>query len=151
VQRQLEHEVEAERLTGLDRALIGRAEQGVVDLRADDPGTDVERAHRQLLIARARQLERMKLAALEGPLCWSLSPEVEDVLRTMGERGDIIKAMHRAMSEAKLERSPLLYAIHDRTAFEEAIKDIPRYAAGEERRSPPSTELATADWPAKKR
>lgn len=33
-----------------------------------------------------------------------------------------------------------------RAAFEEAIKDMPRYAAGEERRSSTSTELATADW-----
>ncbi len=113
VQRQLEHEVEAERLTRLDRTLIGRVEHGVVNLRIDDPGTDFERAHRQLLIARARQLERMQLATPEGPLRWSLSPKTEDVLRTMGERGDIIKAMHRAMTEAKLGRSPQLYTIHD--------------------------------------
>jgi len=33
-----------------------------------------------------------------------------------------------------------------RNAFEEAIKDMPRYAAGEERRSATSTVLATADW-----
>jgi len=33
-----------------------------------------------------------------------------------------------------------------RTAFEEALKDMPRYAAGQERRSATSTELATADW-----
>ena len=33
-----------------------------------------------------------------------------------------------------------------RTAFEEAIKHMPRYAAGEERRSATSTELAIADW-----
>jgi hypothetical protein len=33
-----------------------------------------------------------------------------------------------------------------RTAFEDAIKDMPRYSAGEERRSPVSSELATADW-----
>ena len=120
VQRQLEHEVEAERLTRLDRTLIGRAEQGVIDLRANDlgndPGTDFERAHRQLLIARARQLERMQLATPDGSLRWSLSPDTEDVLRRMGERGDIIKAMHRAMTEAKLERSPQLYTIHDRDA-----------------------------------
>jgi hypothetical protein len=38
-----------------------------------------------------------------------------------------------------------------RTAFEEAIKDMPRYAAGEERRSSTSTQLATADWRATKR
>jgi hypothetical protein len=36
--------------------------------------------------------------------------------------------------------------IEIRTAFEEAIRDMPRYAAGEERRSSTSTELATADW-----
>jgi hypothetical protein len=33
-----------------------------------------------------------------------------------------------------------------RTAFAEAIEDMPRYAAGEERRSSISTDLATADW-----
>jgi type IV secretory pathway VirD2 relaxase len=132
VQRQLEHEVEAERLTSLDRALIGRAEHGVIDLRADDPGTDFERAHRQLLIARARRLERMKLATPEEPLRWSLSPNAEDVLRTMGERGDIIKAMHRAMTEAKLERSPLLYTIHDRDADPIVGRVVARGLADEE-------------------
>ena len=116
VQRQLEHEVEAERLTRLDRTLIGRAEDGVIDLRMGDPGTEFERAHRQLLIARARQLERMRLATDDGPLRWSLSPNAEDVLRTMGERGDIIKAMHRAMTESGLDRAPELYTIHDRDA-----------------------------------
>ena len=33
-----------------------------------------------------------------------------------------------------------------RTAFEKAIKDMPRYAAGQERRSATSKELATSDW-----
>jgi hypothetical protein len=37
-----------------------------------------------------------------------------------------------------------------RTAFEWAIKDMPRYAAGEERRSSTSTALATTDWRAAK-
>ena len=132
VQRQLEHEVEAERLTRLDRTLIGRAEHGIIDLRMDDPGTDFERAHRQLLIARARQLERMQLATQEGPLRWSLSPNAEDVLRTMGERGDIIKAIHRAMTEAKLERSPQLYTIHDRDAVPIVGRVVARGLAGED-------------------
>lgn len=38
-----------------------------------------------------------------------------------------------------------------RTAFEDAIKDMPRYASGEERRSSTSSELATADWRAAKK
>lgn len=33
-----------------------------------------------------------------------------------------------------------------RSAFEEAIRDMPRYAAGEERRSATSAELAITDW-----
>ena len=33
-----------------------------------------------------------------------------------------------------------------RAAFEEAVQDMPRYAAGEERRSPTSAGLFTADW-----
>jgi hypothetical protein len=38
-----------------------------------------------------------------------------------------------------------------RDAFAEAIKDMPRYAAGEERRSSISTDLATDDWRAAKK
>jgi hypothetical protein len=115
VPRQLESEVNAERLTRLDRTLISRTEDGVVDLRAGGSDTDFGRAHQQLLIARARQLERMGLATEEGSLRWSLAPEAEDTLRTMGERGDIIKTMNRTMTEAQLQRPPELYTIHDRS------------------------------------
>ncbi|HWE75548.1 MAG TPA: hypothetical protein VG328_20480 [Stellaceae bacterium] len=38
-----------------------------------------------------------------------------------------------------------------RSAFEAAITDMPRYAAGEERRNSTSRELATADWRAGKK
>lgn len=113
VQLQLENEVDAERLTRLDRTLIARAEDGVLDLRVKGPGTEFGRAHHQLLIARARRLERMGLATQDEPLRWSLSPDTEDVLQTMGERGDIIKTMHRAMTEAGLERPPQFYMVHD--------------------------------------
>ena len=33
-----------------------------------------------------------------------------------------------------------------RAAFEAAVNDMPRYAAGDERRSVTSAQLATADW-----
>ncbi|MEZ5786473.1 MAG: DUF3363 domain-containing protein [Xanthobacteraceae bacterium] len=98
----------------------------------DDPGTDFERAHRQLLIARARRLERMQLVTPEGPLRWSLSPDAEDVLRRMGERGDIIKAMHRAMTAAKLERSPQLYTIYDRDAVPIVGRVVARGLSGDD-------------------
>jgi type IV secretory pathway VirD2 relaxase len=113
VQRQLESEIEAERLTRLDRTLLERTQAGVIDLRMVNSGTEFGRAYDQLLIARARQLERMGLAEQDGPLRWSLAPDAETVLRRMGERGDIIKTMHRAMTEAGLPRAPQLYTIHE--------------------------------------
>ncbi|MEA3197674.1 MAG: hypothetical protein QOF32_1726, partial [Gammaproteobacteria bacterium] len=113
VQRQLESEIEAERLTRLDRTLIERAEAGMVDLRMANSGTEFGRTYDQMLIARARQLERLGLAEQDGPLRWSLSSDTETVLRRMGERGDIIKTMHRAMTEAGLPRAPQLYTIHE--------------------------------------
>lgn len=111
VQKQLEAEVEAERLTRLDRSLIERAENGMVDLRMGGAEAEVGGVHHQLLVSRARRLERMGLAEPAGPLQWSLATNAEDVLRSMGERGDIIRTMQRAMTEAQLERSPELCRI----------------------------------------
>jgi len=114
VAQQLGREVEAERFTRLDRALIEGADNGLADLRMEQATDAFGRAHHQLLIARARQLDRMGLAERRESLQWTLSPEAETTLRAMGERGDIIKTLHRAMTDAKVERSPSLYAIHDR-------------------------------------
>nr|WP_236748381.1 DUF3363 domain-containing protein [Acetobacter aceti] len=41
----------------------------------------------------------MGLTTPEGPGRWSLTPDMADTLREMGARGDIIKTMHRAMTE----------------------------------------------------
>jgi hypothetical protein len=67
VQHQLEREVEAERLTRLDRDLIERSENGFVDLRQAQAGTERERNRQQLLVARMRRLERM-IAAVDGSI-----------------------------------------------------------------------------------
>ena len=121
LQRQLETEVDAERLTRLDRALIGQARDGVVGLRLSGVTNDAGRDYQQLLIARARQLERMGLAKATEPLRWSLSPDAEATLRAMGERGDIIKTMHRTMQRTGDERSPELYTVHDNGPLKAAI------------------------------
>lgn len=121
VQHQLEREVEAERLTRLDRDLIERSQNGLVDLRQTEAGTERERNRQQLLVARMRRLEKMGLAAKDGPLVWSLSPDAGSTLQAMGERGDIIKTLHRAMTEAGLDRRPELYAIHDPANASEPI------------------------------
>ena len=53
LQRQLETEVDAERLTRLDRALIGQAKDGIVGLRLSGMTSEGDRTYQQLLIARA--------------------------------------------------------------------------------------------------
>lgn len=108
----LEREVEAERWTSLDRALrdISDVCGGVADLR---PGADAEDPElRRLLLGRAAKLERFGLAEPVGPACWTLKPGVEQTLRQLGIRGDIIKTMHQAMSAGGREPDVSTFALH---------------------------------------
>jgi hypothetical protein len=75
---------------------------------------DSLRQNRALLIQRARKLERMGLATEVEVGRWSLSPRVEPALRELGERGDIIKTMHRALTrEGLAEARPVTgYVLH---------------------------------------
>ncbi|KRB86934.1 type IV secretion system protein VirD2 [Sphingomonas sp. Root710] len=111
VARQLGQEVDAERLTRLDQALLGRAEDGLVDLSQAMGRTGLGEDYRQLLIGRARTLERMGLAEAGLPLNWRLSPGLRQTLDEMGRRGDIIRTLHAAMTKDVAERSPQLYRI----------------------------------------
>lgn len=110
VREQLEREIGAERLTKLDRDMLARADDHVVDLRLP-ARWDGDGSHQQLLVGRARQLERMGLAEREGPLAWRLAPAMQETLTDLGRRGDIIRTMHRVMTAAKLDRRPELYVI----------------------------------------
>jgi type IV secretory pathway VirD2 relaxase len=110
VREQLEREIGAERLTKLDRDILARADEYVVDLR-QPARWDEDGSYQQLLIGRARELERMGLADREGPLTWRLSPAMEDTLTDLGRRGDIIRTMHQVMTATKLNRRPELYVI----------------------------------------
>jgi len=109
----LEAEVGAERWTGLDRALRAAADEGggILDLRpAGADGTDPEL--RRLMIGRAQTLERFGLAERHGPAVWTLRPGMEETLRDLGTRSDIIKSMHRAMQELGADRAAGDFAIH---------------------------------------
>ena len=99
IQSALEKEVEAERWTNLDRALRSAADEGagIANLRPGVRGSDPEL--RRLMIGRAAKLEQLGLAEQVEPGCWSLKPGLEETLRDLGIRGDVIKTMHRAMSE----------------------------------------------------
>ncbi|MFZ2158085.1 MAG: DUF3363 domain-containing protein [Bradyrhizobium sp.] len=108
----LERDVEAERWTGLDRALRTAADEGagIVNLRPHTPENDPEL--RRLMVGRAAKLERLGLADQIEPGCWTLKPGLEDTLRNLSIRGDIIKTMHRAMSAGGREVDVSGFALH---------------------------------------
>lgn len=108
----LEREVESERWTSLDRALRDIADDcgGVADLRPRPDAEDPEL--RRLLLGRVAKLERLGLADPVGPACWTLKPGIEQTLRQLGIRGDIIKTMHQAMSAGGHEPDVSTFALH---------------------------------------
>ena len=108
----LEKEVNAERWTSLDRSLRGISDEGggVADLRPGGASEDPEL--RRLTLGRAAKLERLGLAEQVGSAQWTLKPGLEAALRELGIRGDIIKAMHRAMSGAGSEPDVARFALH---------------------------------------
>jgi type IV secretory pathway VirD2 relaxase len=108
----LEKEVGADRWTSLDRSLRSIADEGggVADLR---PGAaDEDPQLRRLMIGRAAKLERLGLAEPAGPASWTLKPGLEQTLRDLGIRGDIIKTMHKAMTSAGREPDLSAFALH---------------------------------------
>ncbi|MBR1279594.1 VirD2 family relaxase/mobilization nuclease [Bradyrhizobium sp. AUGA SZCCT0283] len=108
----LERELEAERWTSLDRALRVATDEGagVADLRPSASGEDPEL--RRLMVGRATRLERLGLAEQIAPGCWTLKAGIEDKLRDLSLRGDIIKTMHRAMSGVHREPDVAGFALH---------------------------------------
>jgi type IV secretory pathway VirD2 relaxase len=112
IQHSLETQVGAERWTTLDRALARNASVhgGVIDLR---PEPDQQREElRAIKIGRMRKLEALGLADRLGPGQWSLSENAEDVLRELGERNDIIRRIHRGLTEKGWERGASDFVLH---------------------------------------
>jgi type IV secretory pathway VirD2 relaxase len=105
IRRGLERDAAADRFTALDGALRAAADEtgGVVDLRPGAP-TSGDPELRRLMIGRAKHLERLGLVEPIGPAQWELKAGLEDRLRELGSRGDIIKTMHRAFARQGLNR-----------------------------------------------
>lgn len=125
VTRSLEREVAADRFTRLGRMLIAeqRSRNEFADLRPDRDMLDSLRQNGALLIQRARKLERMGLATEVEAGRWTVSPRAESALRELGERGDIIKSMHRALAREGLEEArPITgYVLHGEKATEPIV------------------------------
>lgn len=123
IRQALRREVDAERWTGLDRRLQKeRDAHGVVDLRPE--GASGRRKDRTFLIGRARVLERMGLAERVGPASWTLAQELEPTLRELGDRGDIIRTMHRAMAGQQHGGDAGHFSVHARSGSEQVTGQL---------------------------
>lgn len=101
IQRTLACEVEQERWTSLDRTLQREAVDGLVHTeRLAEPRLQRQRL---LLVGRLQNLQPMGLATETAPGTWAVHAEAESTLRAMGERGDIIRTMQRAMGGRQRE------------------------------------------------
>lgn len=101
IQQAMQHEVDQERWTSLDRTLQREAEDGLIlPETLADPRLQRQR---QMLIGRLQRLKHMGLATEQHPGVWAIHADAEPTLRAMGERGDIIRALQRAMSGRQRE------------------------------------------------
>lgn len=102
MRRSLQRAVDQQRLTSLDRQLLRQATVNLVNL-TEAPGNAQGTQHQTLLRARLQRLQAMALAERIDANRWLLAPGMEQTLAAMGERGDILRTMHRAMKGEQRE------------------------------------------------
>ncbi|WP_370641467.1 DUF3363 domain-containing protein [Acidovorax sp. Leaf73] len=100
-----QREVDQQRWTGLDRQLQRQAVADVVDLTETLGRIPVPLGTQRLNLLRVRlqRLEAMALAERLDAHRWRLVPRMEQALVAMGDRGDILRTMHRAMKGEQRE------------------------------------------------
>lgn len=116
IRRDLGRQVEAERWTRLDRVLArdASANAGVVDLRRDPKGAADE--YRTEKLARLRKLERLELAEGDGTGRFTLAADAEPKLRALGERGDIIARLNKAVMRGGREADASAFVLEGESA-----------------------------------
>jgi len=122
IEQQLDREIGQERLTSVDRKLAA--------VLAPDQSTDVARmaaktgdSERRRLVGRLQKLETLQLAVRTTRGSWQLTPEWQAALRELGERGDIIKRIHRAMGP---DGDPARYEVVDASVDRAPIEGVVR-------------------------
>ena len=93
----MRREREQERWTSLDRTLQREASDDC-RVRTERFNEPTLQRQRLLLIGRLQRLQRLGLADETQPGTWAVHADAEKTLRALGERGDIIRTMQRAMS-----------------------------------------------------
>ncbi|WP_324698929.1 relaxase/mobilization nuclease RlxS [Novosphingobium sp. RL4] len=99
IEERLRHDVTQERLTVIDRRLLARIgpDRIVAPQREDGFFQSLE-------TGRLSVLGKMGLAEEVGEGSWRLAEGMEDSLRGLGERGDIIRLMQRELTRARIDR-----------------------------------------------
>ncbi|MFB0875855.1 MULTISPECIES: relaxase/mobilization nuclease RlxS [unclassified Sphingobium] len=99
IEARLRHDIGEERMTAIDRRLLKSIEaDGLVTSFDRDPFQQSLRA------GRLQKLASMELAEPMGGGRWRLAEDLEGTLRSLRERGDIIRTMQRELTARKLER-----------------------------------------------
>lgn len=99
IEARLRHDIGEERMTAIDRRLIRSMDADRLVTSADrDPFQQSLRA------GRLQKLASMGLAENVGGGRWQLAEDLEGTLRTLGERGDIIRTMQRELTARNLQR-----------------------------------------------
>ena len=108
--QKVEREVQSERFTRIDRSLLKDVEQGILILSHSPNQNQKWQSHR---MGRLRKLEGMGLARELKSGVWKLEERTEQVLRQLGQHGDIIKTMQQVLKEAGIDRGASDYSVFD--------------------------------------
>jgi type IV secretory pathway VirD2 relaxase len=96
IEERLRHDITAERLTAIDRRMVRELD--------DDRtlGQSMREPFQQSLrVGRLRRLADLGLAEPVGGGRWRLAEDLENTLRDLGERGDVIRTMQRELGAVK--------------------------------------------------
>ena len=108
IEARLRHDIGAERLTAVDRRLVREMEaERMVSAATRDPFQQSLRA------GRLQKLGTMGLAEDKGGGRWQLAEDLENRLRRVGERGDIIRTMQRELAARNLDRPGVEQRLYD--------------------------------------
>jgi type IV secretory pathway VirD2 relaxase len=99
IEARLRHDVDQERLTAIDRRLLRR-----MDGAREVSPADNDPFQQSIAAGRLRKLKAMDLAEDIGAGRYRLADGLEDTLRWMGERGDIVRLMQRELTARRLDR-----------------------------------------------
>lgn len=105
VRRQLDREISQERLTTIDRRLAELASPDRT-IRLSDIAVAAEshKLPRSGAIGRLDTLENLQLVERVSPTSWRFEDGWQQMLKDLGERGDIIKRLHQAMEGHAVDR-----------------------------------------------